>query len=107
MTNFGNFTTLLEETTFLIKSDSDLVQKVPEKDQKTFQADPGWAALSKRVGEIETAFEKSKEPSKTFFEAATLTVKNLEIINKGLEHVREYLPEVDVNEGMSESFGKN
>ena len=83
-----------------MKSDGDLIAKIPEKEQKQFKSDPGWAALSKLVDEIEKAFDKSKKPSRTFFEAASVTVKNLEIIGKGLDHVNEYLPEIDVNEGL-------
>ena len=90
----------LDATNSLLKSDGDLIAKIPEKEQKQFKSDPGWAALSKRVDEIEKAFDKSKKPSRTFFEAASVTVKNLEIIGKGLDHVNEYLPEIDVNEGL-------
>ena len=87
-----------------VKEDRELIQKCPLAEQETFNSDPGWTALSKRLGEIESAFDRSKAPTQTFLDAAKLTSENLAILAKGIDHVKTYLPSVDVNDEDTEAI---
>ena len=82
----------------IIEDDKTATEKCPES-QRGQLDDPGWVALSRRIGEIESAFAGSKEPTEMFIEAAKVSTENLQILTKGIDYVREYLPKIKELDG--------
>ena len=78
-----------------------------EKCSTLFQgtlADPGWAALTRRIDETKKAFIDSKEPTQMIVSAAKVSIQNMEILTQGMDHVKSQLPERKVlNEEETEA----
>lgn len=98
MDHESDFQKDLEEVQSVLKEDAEIVKKCPQNEREKFDSDPGWKALEKRFVEIQTAFEKSKPPTQTFLDAAKVASENLVILTKGVDHVKSYLPSVEVND---------
>ena len=110
-----------------IKQALDLVQKdeadtlkCPESSRSQLN-DPGWTAITKRISEIEKAFQDSKDsfhfitifshqiahifenhsqqPTVMFISAAKVSIQNLEVLAQGMDHVKSQLPTLKTLEG--------
>ena len=88
-----------------IKQALDLVQKdeadtlkCPESSRGQL-SDPGWTAITKRISEIEKAFQDSKQPTVMFISAAKVSIQNLEVLAQGMDHVKSQLPALKTLEG--------
>ena len=87
-----------------LSKDAESLAKCPAGEREKLSSDPGWNALSKRMAEIRAAFDKSKEPTATFVDAAKVTKENLAILARGIDHVKDFLPSVEVNEEDGEAI---
>ena len=98
-----DFEEQLDSALKMIETDAKATKKCPPNVQGTL-ADPGWAALTRRIEEIKKAFIDSKEPTQMIVSAAKVSIQNMEILTQGMDHVKSQLPERKVlNEEETEA----
>ena len=84
--------THLESTLKMMATDGESTARCSEKVKEQL-ADPGWAALTRRIHEINKAFGDSKPPTEMIVSAAKVSIQNMHVLTKGMEHVKSTLPE--------------